>query len=142
MGSFAFNNVYITSVLQPENKQKSQISDEKTNSILPASQYIMIFFYDVMSKNKRSSYGVIQTSSKRFLFYSFLFITFQLITLVCKINRIAVNSPRVQENFLCLRFRFSLSLAFSTIYVVVLIYSIYMYIYIYIYIYKAKTLIY
>ena len=98
------------------------LSEEKTKSILPASQYIMILPYDVISRNKGSSYNVIQTRTYTFLFYFVLSIIIQILTLVCKINGIAVNSPRAHENFLCLGCRLWLSLVFSIIYRVVLIY--------------------
>ena len=82
----------------------------------------MILPYDVISRNKWSSSSVIQTRTWRFLFYFVLFIIIQILTLVCKINGIAVNSPRAHENCLCLGCRLWLSLVFSTIYRVVLIY--------------------
>ena len=76
----------------------------------------------MISRNKGSSYSVIQTRTQRFLFYFVLFIIIQILTLVCKRNGIAANSPRAHENFLCLGCRLWLSLVFSIIYRVVLIY--------------------
>ena len=91
------------------------LSEVKTKSVLLASQYIMILPFDVIS-------SVMQTCTKSFLFYFILFIIIQILTLVCKINGIAPNSPRAHKNFLSLGCRLWLSLVFSIIYRVVLIY--------------------
>ena len=90
------------------------LNEEKIKSVSLASQYIMILPFDVISRNKGSSYSVIQTRT-------FLSTIIQILALV-KINRIAANSPRAHENFLCLGCRLWLSLVFSIIYRVVLIY--------------------
>ena len=122
MGSFTFKNVYIITISSRKTSIDHVLSEEKTKSILPASQYIMILLYPVISRNKVSSCSVIQTCSWRFLFYFVLFIIIQILILVCKINRIAVNSPRVHDNFLLFRLQLWASLVFSVIHGFVLIY--------------------
>ena len=76
------------------------LSEEKVKSILLTSQYIMILPF----------------------FYFVLFIIFQMLTLVYKINGMPANSPRAPENFLCLGCRLWLSLVFPIIYRVILLY--------------------
>ena len=70
------------------------------------SKHLMILLYDMINKNKRSSYSVIQTFIKTWSLYFVLFIIIliiiQILTPVFKIKGVAINNPRAfSENFLC-----------------------------------------
>ena len=91
------------------------------------SKYLMILLYDMINRNKGSSYSVIQTFIKTWSLYFVLFIIIliiiQILTPVFKIKGIAINNPRVFcKNFLCLGCRLWLSFVFPMIHRVALIY--------------------
>ena len=91
------------------------------------SKYLMILLYDMINRNKGSSYSVIQTFIKTWSLYFVLFIIIliiiQILTPVFKIKGVAINNTRVfSENFLCLGCRLWLGFVFPIIHRVALIY--------------------
>ena len=103
--------------------------------LLPSSQYIMISFYLVTSRNKdpvaASFKHVYKNSYESFLYFFYPFVVTQILLTVCKKNK-KNKKQKTKEQiiilvftsiFFCLGGRFGVSLVFYTIWCFLIIYS-------------------